>query len=279
MTLRSVSCLSVLAVAMAACGRSSRPAEAGASDTTAAARAAPAPSPPAASPQPAPAQVRPASVSLPPNAFRHEKHRGLACQRCHSAVPGHTVHARVECTACHAPVTATGPPPTPAECAGCHHADTQHRACTSCHDTRTIGPLTLHLDWKLSVWSAPRRRDVGFDHAWHRAQRCTTCHTERPTLLPARECGSCHEHHDGKVDCRSCHQSPPAGAHTNAVHAGCTGSGCHQNPPVGVATLSRDECLLCHADRVNHEPGRACATCHMLQPAHGASAGRKAESQ
>lgn len=278
MTLRSISWWLALAVAVAACGRSSRPAAKAAADTAAAVDST-APASPGLAIKAAPAPVRPVAVSLPPNAFRHEKHRSLKCQRCHAAVPGHTVHTDVACTSCHAPAPVTGPVPTAAECAGCHHADTQHRTCRSCHDAATIGLLTLHLEWKLTVWSAPRPRDVTFDHRWHKDLQCSACHTSQPTLVPTRACGSCHEHHEGKADCRTCHRSPPAGAHTTAVHTGCTGSGCHQNPPVKAAALSRDECLLCHADRVNHEPGRVCATCHMLQPARSARAGRKPQSQ
>ena len=212
-----------------------------------------------------------------PNAFRHEKHRELKCQRCHVSVPGHTMHANVACTSCHAPVPVTGPVPTPEQCAACHHAQGQTYACASCHDSTSRGALDLTVTWKLSVWPAPRQRAVHFYHAWHTSQACTTCHVNRPAMVPTRDCGTCHQHHDGKADCRICHRSPPPGVHTAAVHSGCAGSGCHQSPPVRVATLSRNECLLCHADRVNHEPGRACAECHMLQAGGAPAAGREPE--
>ncbi len=172
----------------------------------------------------------PVAVSLGPYSFRHEKHRSLQCQRCHAAVPGHTVHTNVACTSCHAPVPATGPPPKADECAACHHANTQGRPCMSCHAaTTTRAPLTLDLQWKLSVWPTPRQRSVTFEHGWHTSLQCTDCHINQPQLVPTKACGSCHVHHEGQANCRTCHQSPPTGVHTNAAHNGCAGSGCHQN--------------------------------------------------
>ncbi|HEX8725891.1 MAG TPA: hypothetical protein VF737_10940 [Gemmatimonadaceae bacterium] len=264
------------AVAVAACGGPQRPA----ADTTgpaAAESAAAAPDTTAVDTAAGPARPAFVEAATGPNAFRHEKHRELECRRCHAAVPGHSMHANIACTSCHAPVPVTGPVPKSEQCAACHHATTQTYACTACHDSTSHGALDLTVTWQLSVWPAPRQREVHFDHAWHTSQACTNCHTNRPAMVPTRECGSCHEHHDGKADCRICHRSPPPGVHTVAAHAGCAGSGCHQSPPVRVATLSRNECLLCHADRVNHEPGRMCAECHMLQPGGASGAGKEPE--
>ncbi len=226
-----------------------------------------------------PADSASKAAPLSPTAFRHEKHRGLVCQRCHPAVPGHARHTNVACTSCHPAVPVTGPAPGPAECGGCHHAAVQGRACTSCHDPTARGTLALQRSWDLSVWGAPRLRDVKFDHRWHEARPCGACHTDRPSLVSTRACASCHEHHEGRADCRICHVAPPVGVHTLAAHQGCAGQGCHRDPPVRKATLSRDECLLCHADRERHQPGRACAQCHMPQAAARAPpAGREPTS-
>ena len=276
-----------LVIAVAACGQAPQPAaettadSAAIQDTSASASLAQMTTVAAAS--------RAVDVGVGPFAFRHEKHRSLNCDRCHTAVPGHSAHGNVACSSCHAPVPVTGPAPTPADCATCHHANSQQRPCRSCHPAAstlvasrpaapvasrpavptpgalTPGALTLDVTWKFSVSAAPVQRQVRFDHGWHANLQCTDCHVNQPRLVPTRECGSCHQHHDGTPDCRTCHQPPPVGAHTAAVHNGCAGSGCHQDPPVKVATLSRNECLLCHADRVNHEPGKVCAKCHMLQ--------------
>lgn len=284
-----------LAVAAGACGGPPRPAAktvsdsvatadslraAGSSAATAAPTAAGTASPTTAAADSAAgarAAAQAVAVALPPNAFRHEKHRALKCQRCHTNVPGHETHDTIACTSCHAPVPVTGPAPTPDQCGACHHASAQRRSCLSCHDPRTRGVLTVQRTWKLSVWAAPRQRELHFDHRWHAGVQCSACHTERPGLVSNRACGSCHVHHEGKADCRICHQTPPAGVHTVAAHGGCAASGCHQNPPVRVATLSRDECLLCHPDKVNHQPGRACAQCHMLEPARASPAGSAGE--
>lgn len=282
MSVRAVSWCLTLALAVAACGGSPQPAAKSASDSAGGAHAADstaaaATTLAAAPAAPAAARAIPASQS-PRGAFPHEKHRGLPCQRCHAAVPGHTMHANIACSACHAPVPVTGPVPTPDQCAACHHSETQSRSCTTCHAPSTVGALTLTQTWKLSVWPAPRPRQLNFDHRWHTSQPCAACHTNRPAMVPTRPCASCHVHHEGQVDCRNCHQTPPAGAHTIAIHAsptGCAGSGCHQNPPVTVATLSRNECLVCHADRANHQPGKVCSTCHMLAPAQGPPGGKE----
>ncbi len=271
------------ALALAACGKPAPKASTAAGSTAAAAAGSSTAAAPAGSTSTAPAQPAAsprsqlAAGGTGPYAFRHEKHRGLQCQRCHTNVPGHAMHSKIACTSCHAPVPVTGPIPTADQCAGCHHAAAQPIACVACHDSASRGALTVHVQWKLSVWNAPRTRDVHFDHNWHKSLQCTDCHTNRPQMVPTRACGSCHQHHDGQADCRICHRSPPPGAHTVAAHNGCEASGCHQSPPVKVATLSRDECLLCHADRVNHEPGRACAQCHMLQTLRGSGAAKEPE--
>ncbi len=282
MQVRAVGWWLTLAIAAAACGGRTPPAAGSASDSAVAkvnalvaSAALPVKLHVAADTAP-PAPAVPAGFTK--NGFPHDRHRALKCQRCHTSVPGHTVHTNVECTSCHAPVPASGPLPTPDQCQACHHGPAQTRACTTCHTPSTFGTMTLHVTWKLSVWPTPRQRDVSFNHTWHTSLACQSCHTNAPVMLPTRECASCHVHHEGNVDCRNCHRTPPAGAHNIAVHAtatGCTGSGCHQSPPVHVANLSRDECLVCHADRVNHQPGKVCATCHMVPPSRPAPAGKE----
>jgi Class III cytochrome C family len=263
------------AVVVAACGTGKG--SGGSSATAAAAESSAAQSEPHVVPV---AMPRPAALVEPsgPYAFHHEKHRELKCVRCHTAVPGHSVHVDVACTSCHAPVPVTGPVPTPEQCASCHHATTQPLTCGTCHAPASHGALTLTVQWTLSVWRGPRQREIQFDHAWHTSRQCTDCHNQRPEMVPTQACATCHAHHEGQADCRICHRSPPPGVHTAAAHEGCTGSGCHQNPPVTVATLSRDECLLCHADRVNHQPGKPCAQCHMLKTSHDSSGGGGAGS-
>lgn len=263
---RAVFRVMALALVLAGCGRAPEPGAGAASDTTAADSSAAQDTTAAGTTAQltAVALSRPVDVGVGPYAFRHERHRTLACSRCHTSVAGHAAHSNIACSDCHAPVPAAGPAPTPADCATCHHANSQQRACVSCHAVPSApAAKTLQVTWKLSVWPAPRTRDVRFDHAWHTSLQCTDCHVNQPQMVPTRECGACHEHHDGKPDCRSCHPSPPVGAHTVAAHNGCAGSGCHQNPPVTTATVSRNECLLCHADRVEHEPGKDCARCHL----------------
>ncbi len=211
-----------------------------------------------------------ATVAVMPTSligFSHARHRGLDCHRCHGEVAGHASHAGVACKDCHAPPPAPAKEVGPADCGSCHHAGAQGRACTACHQPGQRGATSLTVSLKLSVWSAPRTRELEFDHRRHADLQCRTCHTDAPAFAARPDCGTCHAHHAGGADCRVCHPSPPAGAHTAAAHSGCAGAGCHSDPPVRSATVSRPECLLCHPDRVDHEPGKVCARCHMPESA------------
>lgn len=70
----------------------------------------------------------------------------------------------------------------------------------------------------------------------------------------------------------TCHRQPPPGVHTLAAHLNCNASGCHDEPVTEHLTETRNICLVCHRDKVNHEPGKICAHCHEVRPP-SASAG------
>ena len=65
--------------------------------------------------------------------------------------------------------------------------------------------------------------------------------------------------------CSSCHVEAPASAHPPAeAHLTCSGSGCHQELPFEGVPNTRNACLVCHQELVDHRAGRECAECHAL---------------
>lgn len=234
-----------------------------AADTTASAPA------PAAASDSTPV-LRPATLTrvAGPSWFPHEPHvrANVACRACHPSVPGHGTHSAVACRTCHRPAAeGAGRMLTRTECLACHHGEKQRVACTTCHDPLP-GPLTVQRRIELSVWPEARRRSLTFPHARHSGLECRTCHQDPPLLTRTRTCGSCHDrHHRPDADCSTCHEEPSPTAHDLRVHLGCSGTGCHAEEKVAFIRPTRAACLVCHRDRVDHEPGRECATCHHVE--------------
>ena len=81
-------------------------------------------------------------------------------------------------------------------------------------------------------------------------------------------CSSCHEdHHTAESTCRACHATAPLEQHpVDEVHVTCTGSGCHEASSFSPPGRTREFCLACHQDLVEHkiEDDRDCAACHTL---------------
>jgi NapC/NirT cytochrome c family, N-terminal region len=190
--------------------------------------------------------------------FKHSKHRDLACTACHSATGAEhgalLVRTKLECESCH------------------HGADPRGNgtavACTTCHSSADLAraPAQQAVDVKMSVYRVPKSRTLPFKHAWHSSQECTTCHVTRVTLAVARNCASCHEdHHVGTSACITCHAGAKEAHKRQDVHQGCAGSGCHEDRSTLRLTATRNVCLTCHNDRVNHKIGRECAKCHGVQ--------------
>jgi hypothetical protein len=214
--------------------------------------------------------VRPAVSALAARGswFPHGPHlrADVNCRTCHKSIPGHETHAAIACQSCHtAPADAAGPPPDTMVCRSCHHGAKQRFACTVCHN-RLPGPLTVQRQLKLSVWSQVRTRSLPFPHTPHAALGCRTCHVDPPLLTPTRTCGSCHaRHHHPGAECSLCHQTPPPTAHDLRAHVSCSGSGCHAESLVKSLPRTRSTCLFCHQDRVDHQPGKECASCHRVE--------------
>jgi len=262
-----------LAFGLWSCSRESPPEEAGAAPAeTTASTPAEAESPDTTRADTAQAVGPAASLSVAyAGWFPHRPHREakVACRTCHTSVPGHATHAAMECRQCHLPPSPESEPSlTRTECMSCHHGATQTLSCTTCHDPLP-GPLSVERDIKLSVWPTARTRSFTFPHEPHDTLGCETCHNEPPLLTPTRTCGSCHDrHHQRNADCSTCHQEPPPSVHDDRVHLSCSGSGCHAKERVAFVpsvTQTRAACLVCHRDRVDHEPKQVCATCHLVR--------------
>lgn len=198
--------------------------------------------------------------------FRHISHDDLPCRGCHGSGATHRVtlvrNAR--------------------DCATCHHDPQRGLTCTNCHSSGSLGgdrraSLSIHL----AVDSAPRTRDVAFQHDPHIAVNsgvtCRDCHSTDVTLARNRECSTCHtEHHTARAECTTCHTPPRDGAHDASVHLSCATGSCHSPERAPSPTLSRTLCVYCHAEQRDHEPGGSCAACHRIPGMASVPGGRHA---
>jgi nitrate/TMAO reductase-like tetraheme cytochrome c subunit len=211
--------------------------------------------------QAAPRQ-QPAVLTRDTLGFWHAQHRGVECLACHS------VRDR------HGGVTVT----SLRDCRSCHHTAPVATPCIQCHDRASVRRLTSRVSrvMNIRVGQLDRpRRTLPFAHAEHLRYECQQCHTQGVALSAAGlDCATCHlEHHQPDISCMACHPAPRAGAHDLNAHLGCAGSGCHDAAPAPVRAVprTRDFCLSCHQDLVDHRTGRNCVACHALPGATGAT--------
>ncbi len=186
--------------------------------------------------------------------FDHRTHRQLDCLQCHSMQDTHGA-LKVR---------------TKQDCESCHHSADQKRPCASCHTAAELGwQRPEKVEVRTSVSRTTTTRTLPFPHARHTSLQCSACHGPPPTYTPRVDCESCHsKHHQANAECRLCHAGLPLKAHTRAAHLACGGSGCHQDAAVASLSWSREVCLACHQDRVLHEPGLACESCHKVPALH-----------
>lgn len=191
-----------------------------------------------------------------PTAFRHQDHSAVDCARCHGTQDGHGTLTVVSIQ----------------DCRSCHHRPPVSNNCVTCHAPATdkghVLNVTRSLNIRIGSLDRPLRI-IPFDHGYHVGIACADCHTRGSELRAAAgaDCSGCHlEHHEATADCSNCHQKPADGAHGPEVHLGCSGVGCHDPIPPGVkmAPRTRNLCLACHTEQVDHMVGKECATCHLL---------------
>jgi hypothetical protein len=186
-------------------------------------------------------------------AFPHERHAGFECTVCH------------ETTDSHASLIVTAD----AQCQACHHTPPVADNCATCHSGSEIaGRRVEAVSMKLSRSGPVRKRSLDFDHSRHTSLDCKSCHSAPFDAAPRVDCASCHDnHHKIDAQCQACHQPPPPGVHPLSVHeTGC--AACHATPGFESMAGSRNLCLSCHRTLENHQPGKACSTCHLVTMGH-----------
>jgi hypothetical protein len=117
----------------------------------------------------------------------------------------------------------------------------------------------------LTVWDEPRSRSLPFEHETHGTFTCQECHTGPVLLAVEKGCADCHDdHHRPGAECSQCHLPTEPGVHGLEVHLTCTSSGCHAGTAGERPALTRNMCLTCHQEQLDHEPGLDCQKCHMV---------------
>lgn len=204
-----------------------------------------------------------------PDAFPHSEHRSIECTNCHETVPSHTTHVGIRCTYCHTipEQFAALQVLTDQECMTCHHGPDHGYSCETCHKTADVTEVaSITKPILLPGWEEARPRQMSFSHENHITQRCEDCHLAPPSADNVVDCTACHEdHHRIEATCSSCHLPADSAVHREQAHLGCSGSGCHVDTDVSAFPPSRTVCLVCHADKVDHEPQKQdCAQCHAI---------------
>jgi hypothetical protein len=197
--------------------------------------------------------------------FSHRRHRNLDCAACHQSTSEKhgqlVVNTPAECQSCHHENNRTGIP------ASANRGGGRDVGCATCHQPSELPRETrVAATMKLAVSGQTRSRDLPFRHSQHADEACGTCHTTPVTLAATKECASCHtEHHQADASCRTCHEESRK-AHTVEAHLGCGGAGCHDQARLARGLReTRNVCLTCHQEMVNHKAGRECAACHQVQ--------------
>jgi hypothetical protein len=191
--------------------------------------------------------------------FAHARHRALQCNACHDSS---RAHGTLKISSI-------------AQCRDCHHDGSAARPCASCHESGSY--LTANYPkqqrFRISARTSQHTRTINFNHEPHKTIVCTQCHTEPNTRSAAAvSCTSCHQqHHAADVSCRLCHV-PRQGVHDLRVHMSCSGSGCHTTNPTPGVPRTREFCLLCHQNMLQHKGTANCVTCHVLPAPRAAGA-------
>jgi hypothetical protein len=157
--------------------------------------------------------------------FFHKEHIdlfGLDCQSCHS---------NDGCVKCHDQRPASAKPKM--------SVDLKHKACSSCHDTKSKNNcVTCHNDKDARGFN--HLASTGFNlSSYHSKLSCVRCHTTQGKFIGlSKNCNTCHgtwtkEKFNHKV----------TGLVLNEIHIEFDCESCHTNP-----TYAKPECATCHDD-------------------------------
>lgn len=177
----------------------------------------------------------------PPPRFEHRAHvlEGVACTRCHQAMP-----AAGDVGPLHIP--------TDAECVSCHSPPHESRSCLGCHGS-------AHERERAQM----ARDTLRFRHDEHLLRSpgsCVRCHAgvgarEEDMIVPMARCLSCHEHRDEfrTRQCGGCHVDLPEEAVMPSDHLVHDEHFLRRHG--AAAASASDLCATCHAES-------SCASCH-----------------
>ncbi len=156
--------------------------------------------------------------------------------------------------------------------------------CGTCHDFLEAGkggslirvaatPAFAH-PWKLGGKHAEILCDVCHTGGPMKPATCRGCHDIRASGAPmaSLDCKQCHlkeQQLEPLAKCRTCH-GDLGGLHKASTHSSAGCAACHA--PHAWSPDPRKACLVCHADKAEHNPGPACADCHEFRAAAGAKA-------
>lgn len=211
-------------------------------------------------------------MDKPDSNTNHASIPDKACEKCHysgdpqwvqvAQTAGHKTHAEgqnIACQTCHG-MRLHEFRPTTEICVACHadHVAGQEKAikveqmrdmhCVECHSfLREDSPLRPTRETCLSC----HRKYVGK----------VTFPEKAPMSWDCRECHKPHDNANPVVDCLSCHTTAKSeGAHAAKTHSEQRCKVCHK--PHEWTVSSREPCLSCHTDKVDHNAGTNCADCH-----------------
>lgn len=217
---------------------------------------------------------------------RNTNHASVAdksCEKCHYSgdpqwvqvenTAGHQTHAEgqnIACQTCHGMRLHSFRPSTEI-CVACHadHVAGQEKAI-KVDQMRDMHCVECHPFLREDSPMRPTR------------ETCLSCHQKLPdqtVVFPddgamAWDCRECHKPHDKAnpvVDCLSCHTTvKQEGLHAAKTHSESRCKTCHK--PHEWTVKTREQCLTCHQDKVDHNPGGMCADCHDFKTVAGTAA-------
>ncbi len=177
---------------------------------------------------------------------------------------------RDTCVKCHTQEAddLQGMPHVVIQCENCHGPANQHPEDPAKLPIDRTRALCLRCHAKLAYPSSARGGLRGIDAATHHpGEQCVSCHSPHKPLLTSLEPAKPHERHDNQY-CRPCHQDQ-VDMVTGMPHEIVYCESCHgyarnhpTDPPELRMNRTRALCLKCHTDKVEHNAGRTCLTCH-----------------
>jgi hypothetical protein len=186
------------------------------------------------------------------------------CENCHASddpkwlqvvnTAGHQEHffgkdMPPDCIDCHGIQLHVFEPPEET-CMNCHSdealqpTEDMHIHCVACHVfTVADKELVPERSQCLTCHEASKTMGVSFPTGAHNDTACINCHNP-------------HEEEEHK-ECSACHDVSKKGLHMEMAHTDCVV--CH-TPHSSVPM--RDNCLMCHLDKIDHFAPAECKTCH-----------------